>query len=192
MSPSGSPLGSPCVELIERGAISQFKSFASSSKHDEIGPESFGIFACRFVGTVPDILGLFWPSFRFKPGSKSKMSGRVFQTFRGPFSSAEPGCLGKAGELSTLPFEHGDGSTHLPLQPVCEPYKLLMLGFSIHGFEVGREPPIWGVWAAPAAPKTIPKGWGRRPPTFWDDFWGRQGRPHAKHRRFPAGPKAMY
>ncbi len=73
-------------------AISQFKSFGSSSKHAEIGPESFGIVVCRFVGTVPDILGLVWPSFRPKSGSKSKISGRILKSFRGPFSSAEAGC----------------------------------------------------------------------------------------------------
>ncbi len=38
-------------------AISQFKSFGSS-KHAEIFTESFGIVVCRFVGTLPDILGL--------------------------------------------------------------------------------------------------------------------------------------
>ncbi len=30
-----------------------------------------------FVGTVPDILGLVWPSFRPKAGPKSKMSSRI-------------------------------------------------------------------------------------------------------------------
>ena len=48
-------------------------------KHAEIGPESFGIVVCRFVGTVPDILGLVWPSFRPKSGSKSKISGRILK-----------------------------------------------------------------------------------------------------------------
>ena len=62
--------------------ISQFKSFGSSSKRAEIGPESFGIVVCRFVGTVPDILGLVWPSFRPKSGSKSKISGRILNNFR--------------------------------------------------------------------------------------------------------------
>jgi hypothetical protein len=38
------------------------------------------------------------------------------------------------------------------------------LGFSFHGFWAGRESLIFGVWAAPAAPKTIPKGGGLRPP----------------------------
>ncbi len=46
----------------------------------EIEPESFGIVVCRFVGTVPDILGLVWPSFKrleiedFRP-DPSKFSG---------------------------------------------------------------------------------------------------------------------
>jgi hypothetical protein len=34
-----------------------------------------------------------------------------------------------------------------------------------------------GVWAAPAAPKTIPEGGGLRPVTFWNSFLGRRGRP---------------
>jgi hypothetical protein len=34
------------------------ESFGSSSKDAEIGPDSFGIVVCRFVGTVPDIRGL--------------------------------------------------------------------------------------------------------------------------------------
>ncbi len=43
----------------------------------------------QYVGTVPDILGLVWPSFRSKSGSKSKISGRILKSFRGLFSSAE-------------------------------------------------------------------------------------------------------
>ncbi len=46
-----------------------------------MGPESFGIVVCRFVGTVPDILGLVWPSLRPKSGSKSKISGRILKVF---------------------------------------------------------------------------------------------------------------
>jgi hypothetical protein len=58
-----------------------------------IGPESFGLVVRRSVGTVPDILGLVWPSFRPKSGSKSKISGRILKSVRGPFSSAESGAL---------------------------------------------------------------------------------------------------
>ncbi len=47
---------------------------------------------------------------------------------------------------------------------LCLRQLLSALGFLIHGFWAGRESPIFGVWAAPAAPKTIPKGGGRRPP----------------------------
>ncbi len=36
----------------------------------------------------------------------------------------------------------------------------ITLGFLIHGFWAGRESSISGVWAASAAPKTIPKGGG--------------------------------
>jgi hypothetical protein len=42
----------------------------------------------------------------------------------------------------------------------------ITLGFIIRGFWAGRESPIFGVWAASAAPKTIPDGGGRRPPPF--------------------------
>ncbi len=66
-------------------AISHIKNFGSSSKHTEICPESGGIVVCMFVGTVPDIWGLFWPSFRPKSGSKSKISGWILIYFRGPF-----------------------------------------------------------------------------------------------------------
>ena len=59
------------------------------------------------------------------------------------------------------------------------------LGFLIHGFGAGRQSTILGVWAAPAAQKTIPKGGGLRPPLLGsvfgspgavqipniDDFW---------------------
>ncbi len=70
-------------------AISQFKGFGSSSKHAEIGPESFGIVLCRSVGNVPGILHLVWPRFRHDSGSKSKISRRILQSCRGSFSSAE-------------------------------------------------------------------------------------------------------
>ena len=35
--------------------------------------------------------------------------------------------------------------------------------FLIHGVWAGRDSPIWGVWTAPAAFKTIPQGGGLRP-----------------------------
>ncbi len=54
-------------------------------------PRIVGIVVCQFVGTVPNILGLVWPSFRPKSGSKSKISGRILKSVRGPFSSAESG-----------------------------------------------------------------------------------------------------
>ncbi len=61
-------------------------SFGSPSKHSEICPESFGVDVCWFAGAVPDILGLLWPSLRPKSGSKSKISGRILQSFRSHFS----------------------------------------------------------------------------------------------------------
>jgi hypothetical protein len=70
-----------------KAGISQFESFGSSSKHAEIGPESFGIFVRRFVGTVPDLLGLAWPALG--PHPVSKISGRILKKFGDPFSPAE-------------------------------------------------------------------------------------------------------
>ncbi len=51
------------------------------------------IVVCRFVGTVLGILGVV--RFRFRPNSvsTSQISGRILQSFRGPFSSAELGAL---------------------------------------------------------------------------------------------------
>ncbi len=46
---------------------------------------TFGVVVCRSVGTVPGILGLVWLSFRPKSGSRSKASGRIHESFRGPF-----------------------------------------------------------------------------------------------------------
>ncbi len=40
------------------------KKNGASSKRAEIGPESFGIVVCRSGGTVLDISGLVWPSFK--------------------------------------------------------------------------------------------------------------------------------
>ncbi len=56
---------------------------------------------CRFVGTVPDILGLLWPSFRPDSGSKSNISGRILKSFQGPFGSAD---LGWGRDLDLLWF----------------------------------------------------------------------------------------
>ena len=49
----------------------------SNRRHAEVDPESFGIVVCRFAGTVTDILGLVWPSFRPESGSKSKVPDRI-------------------------------------------------------------------------------------------------------------------
>ncbi len=64
------------------------------------------IVVCRVVGTVPGILGLVWPSFRPKSGSKSKISGRILKSFRGPFISA---VLGHGGLLEEAPGRPTDG-----------------------------------------------------------------------------------
>ncbi len=51
------------------------------------------------------------------------------------------------------------GITH-PFNNINYPCMLnnITLGFLIHGFWDGRESSMLEVWAAPAAPKTIPKG----------------------------------
>ncbi len=75
------PLPKPYVVILclrrRLNSAEHFKSFGSSAKHAEIGPESFGIVVHRSVGTEPDILGLVWLSFRPTSGSKSKISGRI-------------------------------------------------------------------------------------------------------------------
>ena len=40
------------------------------------------------------------------------------------------------------------------------------LGFLLPALWADRQSSIFGVWAASAAPKTIPRGWGRSPPPF--------------------------
>ena len=81
LGPLGSSRGGSCQKEFPpnpgQGGSRQYKSFGSSLKHAEIGPESFGIVVCRLVGIVQDILGWVWPSFRSKSGSKSLISGRI-------------------------------------------------------------------------------------------------------------------
>ena len=50
-------------------------------------------------------------------------------------------------------------------------HRVSTLGFFIHGFWAGRKSPILGVWAAPAAAKTIPEGGGASPPPSGSFFW---------------------
>ncbi len=64
----------------------QFESFGTTSSHDEIGPESFGIVVCLSADIVPCILGLAWRRCRSKSRSKPKMSGRILKSSPGPFS----------------------------------------------------------------------------------------------------------
>ena len=66
--------------------VPRSKNCGSLWKHAEIGPESFGIVVCRFVGSVPDILGLVRPRFRPKCGSTLRISGRILKSCRGRFS----------------------------------------------------------------------------------------------------------
>ncbi len=142
---------------LERSQISQTRivfgtlgHFGSSSKHAEIGPESFGIVVCRFVGTVPDIWGLAWPSLTPKSCSKSKTSGRILQICRGPLSSAASS--GSRPEW----FRRGPGG----------PQYMAVLWEGIVNLFRDRKSVILGVWAAPGASETLPKGVGLRPPPF--------------------------
>ncbi len=82
--------------------ISQFTSFGSSSKHAEVGPESFGLVVRRLGGTVPDIFGLVWPSFRPNSCSKSKISGRIVG-YPGPTAHARA-----PGDPFYRPFARSD------------------------------------------------------------------------------------
>jgi hypothetical protein len=66
------------------------------------------------------------------------------------------------------------------------------LGFVMHGFWAGKQSSILGVWAAPAAPKAIPKsgkGGFANHRLAW--LFGPPGPPRLQNRRFPAGPQAM-
>jgi hypothetical protein len=45
---------------------------------------------------------------------------------------------------------------------------------------------FWGL-DGPGGPKNHARRWGASPPTFWNDLWGRRGRPDPKIWRFPAG-----
>ena len=65
-------------------------------------------------------------------------------------------------------------------------------GFLIHGFWAGRESWIFEVWAAPAAPQTIPEGGGRSLPPFGMVF-GAAGAARTPHKSMISGrPKTMY
>ncbi len=68
-------------------------SFGSSPKLADIGPDSFGLVVCRFVGTVLGLMGLALLSFRPKYSPNSKIPCRILASFRGFFSAAELGAL---------------------------------------------------------------------------------------------------
>jgi hypothetical protein len=69
--PNESGTISACLEGDAKLVNCEIRVFGSPSKHADIGSESFGIEVFRFVGTVPDILGLVWRNFRLKSGSES-------------------------------------------------------------------------------------------------------------------------
>jgi hypothetical protein len=76
-----------------------------------IGPR---FVVCQSVGTVPDVVGVLWPSFNPKSGSKSQISCRTLKSCWGLFSSAELSrlgdCLGWPGD----PVPGPSGSTPGP------------------------------------------------------------------------------
>jgi hypothetical protein len=49
-----------------------------------------------------------------------------------------------------------------------------------------------GCLGGSGGPKNHSKRCGAKPPTFWNGFWGRRGRPDPRNRRFPAGPKTRF
>ncbi len=57
----------------------------------------------QFVGTVPDIFGLVWLRLWPKSGSRSKISYRILDSFRGPFRGAE--------KMTILNFEYDGDRT---------------------------------------------------------------------------------
>ncbi len=65
------------------------KTFVSWPDRPEADLKSFGIDVYRFVGTTPGIFGLASSGFGAAVGPKSKISGRILKSFRGPLSSAE-------------------------------------------------------------------------------------------------------
>jgi hypothetical protein len=54
----------------------------------KVCPIKFEVVVCRFVGTVPDILGWDWPNFRPQSGSKSKISSRILHSSRSGASTS--------------------------------------------------------------------------------------------------------
>ncbi len=64
-------------------------SFGSSSKQAEIGPASFGIVVCRFVGTVPDIWGLLCPKKHVGIPLRNGSKGTVWASIQVPLRSGQ-------------------------------------------------------------------------------------------------------
>ncbi len=73
------------------------RTLAQGPGLDNPGPTSRGHRPCPvalwfwawFVGSVPGILGFVCHNFRLKIGSKSKISDRILNIFRGPFRSTK-------------------------------------------------------------------------------------------------------
>ncbi len=66
------------------------------------------------------------------------------------------------------------------------------LGFLIHGFWAQRKSTICGVWAAPAARKSLPKGRALLASLFGSVFPGCEGRPDLQKPTISGRPKTMY
>ena len=141
----------------------------------------------RSVGTVPGILGLVWLRFRPKSGPKSKISGLSLKVFRALL--AQPSAVGRVFVHLSRAGGIGPRTPDGPRSAIDRSWFGLVrgssgqgffvsgytLGFLIQGFWAGWKSPIFGVWAAPAAPQ--------KPFQKVGSF---------EIRRFPAGLKTMY
>ncbi len=149
---------------------SQLKSFGSSSKDSEIGPESCGILVCRFVGTVPCILGLALRSYRPKSDSKSKISGRILKSFRALSAEAEnirsqiyvvlgPGSLGPdLGPISSALRPKPPPEALRPFSSALGPKHYKTTYRSASGPEIGFPGRMFGRSEAGRASKSAPAG----------------------------------
>ncbi len=114
-------------------------------QHAEIGPESFGIVVCQFVGTMPDILGWVWPSFGHHSVLKTKIAGWILESCCGAIlaqpskrSSREHG-----GNLAALVSPGPTGPRGAGLSDTtfscsnCQSSMWFGPGIPRHGFRIG-------------------------------------------------------
>ncbi len=106
----------------------------------------------RFVGTVPDILGLVSSGLGADLGQQSSISGRILGSVRGSFSSAKRGCvphdphiLSSSHSMCVPKTRHSCTCDWFPLGQTLED-KIIN---AAPGF--GRFPAPWGPRRAPGA-----------------------------------------